>query len=90
MSSQLASGSLVTVTKSAVMKTLATPSIPSRPLPIGSSVSWPALKVAGPPTGRPTENFIAFGFGVGSAVTGMSAPSLAAGLGGPQVTGRPT
>jgi hypothetical protein len=27
--------------------------------------------VAGPPTGSPTENFAALGFGVGATLTGM-------------------
>lgn len=33
---------------------------------MGLSVGWPTMNVAGPPTGAPTENFTAFGFGVGS------------------------
>lgn len=77
MSSQSASGVLVTVTKSAVMKTLTTPSISSKPAAAGSSGVSPAEKVAGPPTGLPTVNFIALGFGVGSVTTLIVRSSLA-------------
>ncbi len=59
------------VTKSAVMKMLATPATANRALATALSVSWPATKVAGPPTGSPTENFMALGFGVGRALTGI-------------------
>ena len=54
------------VTKSAVMKMLVTPAIPSRPAAIVSSGSDPATNVAGPPTASPTENLAALGFGVGA------------------------
>lgn len=61
----------MTVTKSAVMNTLTTPSISRISAAVGSS-TWPlALKVAGPPTGSPTVNFMAFGLGVGSGETGI-------------------
>lgn len=70
MASQSASALLVSVTKSAVLKTLTTPSMASKSAPSGSSTSSPA-KVAGSPTGRPTPNFMALGLGVGSGVTTM-------------------
>ena len=35
---------------------------------MGLSVGCPATNVAGPPTGFPTENLTAFGFGVGSSL----------------------
>ena len=66
-----ASGVFEMVKKSAVMKKLVTPSMASSWLASGSSVGAPATKVLGPPTGTPTENFIAFGLGVGPADTGM-------------------
>jgi hypothetical protein len=59
------------VTKSAVMKMLVTPGMASNPAATGSSGAEPATKVAGPPTGSPTENFAALGFGVGATLTGM-------------------
>ncbi len=64
-------GALVIVTKSAVMNMLATPSISNSSLTKASSVSAPRTKVDGPPTGTPTANFIAFGFGVGAGCTGI-------------------
>ena len=66
-----ASGVLEMVTKSAVMKKLVTPSTARSRVASGSSVDAPATKVLGPPTGTPTENFIALGLGVGPADTGM-------------------
>ena len=71
MSSQAASGSLLMVTKSAVKNTLATPGSPSRNDPSGSSVGWLGTNVVGPPTGTPTVNFTAFGFGVELTVIDM-------------------
>lgn len=58
-------GALVTVTKSAVMKMLETPSSAVSSAAMGLSAGLPATKVAGPPTGLPTMNFIALGLGVG-------------------------
>lgn len=58
--------------KSAVMKMLVTPSSWRMADAMGSSVGWPAAKVAGPPTGVPTVNLIALGLGVGSSlITGQ-------------------
>jgi hypothetical protein len=58
--------------KSAVMKMLVTPSSWRMADAMGSSVGWPATKVAGPPTGVPTLNLIALGLGVGSSlITGQ-------------------
>ncbi len=58
--------------KSAVMKMLVTPSSWRMADAMGSSVGWPATKVAGPPTGVPTVNLIALGLGVGSSlITGQ-------------------
>lgn len=59
------------VTKSAVMKMLVTPGMARRPAASGSLGLDPATNVAGPPTGSPTENLAAFGFGVGATLTGM-------------------
>lgn len=59
------------VTKSAVMKRLVTPSKANSGPANGSSSSLPATNVFGPSTGRPTVNFSALGFGVGSMETGM-------------------
>jgi len=70
--SQEESGVLEMVTKSAVMKMLVTPGMSRSPAANGSSGLEPATKVAGPPTGSPTENLAAFGFGVGATLTGMS------------------
>ncbi len=64
MSSQAASGSLDSVTKSAVMNTLVTPSSSSSWAAVTSSASVPATKVDGPPTGTPTVNLRALGLGV--------------------------
>lgn len=61
------------VTKSAVKNTLATPSSSNKEVRNSSSVSAPFTYVPGPPTGSPTENLRAFGFGVGSTVTGIAA-----------------
>lgn len=61
------------VTKSAVKKTLATPSRANSSVTNPSSASAPFTYVPGPPTGWPTENLSAFGFGVCSTRTGMSA-----------------
>lgn len=52
------------VTKSAVKNTLPTPSSASRSDTYLSSGDEPLTYVPGPPTGSPTVNFIAFGFGV--------------------------
>ena len=71
MGSQAASGNLLSVTKSAVMKTLATPGNASSAAPSGSSVGSVGTNVVGPPTGTPTVNFAAFGFGVELTVTGI-------------------
>ena len=60
------------VTKSAVMKMLPTPSSDRSCLATSLSVSCPFTNVAGPPTGRPTGNFIAFGFGVGVGSIGIA------------------
>jgi len=59
------------VTKSAVMKMLATPSRDRTSAAISLSVSCPRTNVAGPPTGLPTGNFIALGFGVGAGLIAM-------------------
>jgi len=72
------SGVFDNVTKSAVMKTLATPSMASSEAAIGSSVAFPATNVAGPPTSTPTVNFSAFGFGVFDVCTVMSVPEASA------------
>jgi hypothetical protein len=69
--SQEESGAFEMVTKSAVMKMLVTPAMPSSPAANGSSGLDPATNVWGPPTGCPTENFAAFGFGVGATLTGI-------------------
>lgn len=69
MVSQSPSGYLVTVTKSAVMNTLATPSISNRSAATGSSAADPATNVLGSPTLTPTVNFIACGFGVPLTLT---------------------
>lgn len=57
------------VTKSAVKNTLATPSRPRRSARKASSGAEPLTKVPGPPTGWPTANFMALGFGVCSTRT---------------------
>ena len=62
--SQLASGNLFNVTKSAVINTLATPGRLSNAWPSGSSGGWLGTYVVGPPTSTPTVNFTAFGLGV--------------------------
>ena len=59
-------GVLEMVTKSAVKNRLATPSSSRMGATNGSVASAPLTYVPGPPTGIPTVNFIAFGFGVGS------------------------
>lgn len=61
------------VTKSAVKNTLATPSSSSSCARNSSSGFEPLTTVPGPPTGSPTENLRALGFGVGSTVTGIAA-----------------
>ncbi len=65
------SSRLESVTKSAVMNTLVTPSSATSSAAMGSSMSAPATKVCGGPTSVPTENFNAFGFGVFWIVTGI-------------------
>lgn len=70
--SQEASGVLEIVTKSAVKKTLATP---SRVRISDAHFSWgsaPCTRVPGPPTATPTENLVAFGLGVGSTRTAIT------------------
>lgn len=57
------------VTKSAVKNTLATPSRARRSERYTSPGAAPLTKVPGPPTGRPTANFLALGFGVCSTRT---------------------
>ena len=71
ISAQSASGVLEMVTKSAVRKTLVTPSTARIAVPRGSSVGLARVSVVGPPTGRPTVNFTAFGFGVPSGMIAM-------------------
>jgi len=71
MASHAASGRFVSVTKSADMKTDATPSIASNWAAVGSSTSPPATNVAGPPTSVPTLNFAALGLGVLLMTTAM-------------------
>lgn len=80
MVSQSASGIFVRVTKSALMKTLATPSISSSAAAVGSSAVLPFTKVAGPPTAAPTLNFKAFGFGVLLTVMAMATQRTGAAL----------
>lgn len=63
------------VTKSAVMNRLATPSMDNSSVATSLSVGLPATNVAGPPTGFPTGNFIAFGLGVGVAVIAIACDS---------------
>lgn len=60
------------VTKSAVMKMLVTPGSESRSPTKASSGSLPLVWVVGPPTGVPTENRIALGFGDGLTVTAIA------------------
>lgn len=72
MESQEASGVLEMVTKSAVKKTLATPSRARSSDAHCSSGSAPRTSVPGPPTGVPTENLVAFGLGVGSTRTAIT------------------
>ena len=62
------------VTKSAVMNTLVTSWIARSAAAVGSSVSRPATKVAGPPTSPPTVNLRALGFGVLEICTAMLSP----------------
>ena len=64
------------VTKSAVMKMLVTPSNASNERANDSAGSLPTTCVVGPPTGFPTVNFIAFGFGEGATETGMVHPRV--------------
>ena len=72
MAPQSASGLFEIVMKSAVMNMLVTPASSSISEAAGLSAGCPAMNVAGPPTGTPTENLTAFGFGVGSSlITGM-------------------
>ena len=54
------------------MNTLATPSSSSNRPKNSSSGVAPRTYVPGPPTDWPTENFVAFGFGVGSTRIAMS------------------
>ena len=68
--SQSAPGDLDTVTKSAVMKMLATPGMAKSCWANSSSGSVPPTYVAGPPTGTPQVNLRAFGLGVGETVIG--------------------
>jgi len=68
MPDQSASGCLDTVTKSAVRKTLMTPSRVNKAWARTLSVGLPATNVAGPPTGLPTVNLTALGLGVPSTV----------------------
>lgn len=75
VASQSIESSPETVTKSAVMNTLVTPSRP-RISPISGGAPSPEVCVAGPPTGAPTVNFIARGFGVGSTVMLMVRPRV--------------
>lgn len=85
MASQSTVSSPVTVTKSDVRNSDTTPAR-SRMVRTHSarSPSVCALKVAGPPTGTPTVNFRARGFGVVSTVTGTGdlLPSSTYGSGG--------
>ncbi len=67
MSFQDDSSVLLTVTKSAVMKTDMTPSISNRGA-IRSSAPSALVAETVLPTGEPTQNFIARGFGVVSTV----------------------
>lgn len=64
------------VTKLAVKNTLATPSSAKRSLRKGSSGSEPLTYVPGPPTGDPTVNLKALGFGVCSARIAMAEMSV--------------
>lgn len=59
------------VTKSAVMNKLVTPSISSSSFATGLSPAEPLTYVVGGPTGSPTANFMALGFGVGDCCTGI-------------------
>lgn len=61
------------VTKSAVMNKLVTPTSCSNSLATELSLCFPLTYVVGAPTGSPTVNFMAFGFGVGDCCTGMEA-----------------
>lgn len=70
--SHVASPSRVAVMKSAVMKTETIPSS-SRIAATRSSAVAASVKVAGPPTGDPTVNFIALGLGVFSGTTPICA-----------------
>ncbi len=74
MSDQSASDRLDTVTKSAVRKTLVTPSRATNCWAITLSVGLSGVNVDGPPTGLPTVNLTAFGFGVPS--TEITTPFL--------------
>ena len=70
--SQGTSEVLETVTKSAVKKMLVTPGM-ARSSRANPCSGWaPATCVVGPPTGLPTVNFIAFGFGDGATITVIS------------------
>jgi len=69
MVSQSPSSVRVTVTKSPVMNSDCTPDIRSTRATRSSAASE-SVNVAGPPTGTPTVNFIARGFGVFSMTTG--------------------
>jgi len=73
-----AAGVLDSVTKSAVMKMLVTPSSARSADAMGSSDGFPATNVAGPPTSMPTVNLSALGFGVLEMVTAMSSPEPSA------------
>ena len=60
------------VTKSAVKKMLVTPGMARRSRANESSGEVPATSVVGPPTGVPTVNFMAFGFGEGATITAIA------------------
>lgn len=60
------------VTKSAVKKMLVTPGMARRSRAKPCSGGVPATCVVGPPTGFPTVNFIALGFGDGATITVIS------------------
>lgn len=64
-----------TVTKSAVMNTEVTAGRP-RTSAISSGAPFGSVWVVGPPTGTPTVNFIARGFGVGSTFMVTVQPRL--------------
>ena len=81
-SSQTIEPSDETVTKSAVVNTDVIPSI-SRIFEIPAGASSIDVWVAGPPTGLPTVNFMARGFGVGSTEMLKADPRLRTGNGSP-------